>query len=84
MSSNHAFCHAEEMISLQINYISGRSPGLVVMGDDSSLRGRGFKSRRRILDGHHIFFTFICCKNYIVSLKRQKIKEKVAGVGSFF
>ena len=56
----------------------------MVMGDDSCLRGRGFKSRRRILDGHHIFFTFICCKNYIVSLKRQKIKEKVAGVGSFF
>ena len=33
------------------------SPGLVIMGDDLCLRGRGFKSGRRILDGHfsHIF-----------------------------
>ena len=30
----------------------GGSPGLVVMGDDSCLRGHGFESRRRILDGH--------------------------------
>ena len=30
----------------------GRSPGLVVMGDDSCSEGRGFKSRCRILDGH--------------------------------
>ena len=34
-----------------------KSPGLVVMG----AKGRGFKSRYRILDGH--FFTYICCKN---------------------
>ena len=33
----------------------GGSPGLVVMGDDSCLRGRGFKSRPRILDGYDIF-----------------------------
>ena len=30
----------------------GGSPGLVVMGDDSCLKGRGFESRRRILDEH--------------------------------
>ena len=36
--------------------VLGRSPGLVVMGDDSCLRGHGFESRHRILDGH--FFTF--------------------------
>ena len=30
----------------------GGSPGLVVMGDDSCLKGCGFKSRHRILDGH--------------------------------
>ena len=33
-------------------------PGLLVMGDDSCLKGRGFKSQRRILDEH--LFTFIC------------------------
>ena len=30
----------------------GGRPGLVVMGDDSCLKGRGFESRRRIPDGH--------------------------------
>ena len=29
-----------------------KRPGLVVMGDDSYSRGRGFESRHRILDGH--------------------------------
>ena len=33
----------------------GGSPGLEVMGDDSWLRGRGFKSQHRILDGNDIF-----------------------------
>ena len=36
--------------------ILGGSPGLVVMGDNSCLRGCGFKSLRHILDGHGIFF----------------------------
>ena len=31
---------------------SGGSPCLVVMGDDSCLKGCGFKSRHNILDGH--------------------------------
>ena len=31
------------------------SPGLVVMGGDSRSKGRGFESRRQILDGHDIF-----------------------------
>ena len=35
----------------------GRSPGLVVMGGDSTLEGREFKSQDRTLDGH--FFTHI-------------------------
>ena len=30
------------------------------------------------------FFTFICCKNCEVCLKRPKINEKEAGVGQFF
>ena len=50
----------------------GGSPGLVVMGDDSCSKSRGFKSRHLILDGH--FFTLICCKNCIFCLKRPKIK----------
>ena len=44
----------------------------MVMGDDSCSRGRGFESRRHILDGH--FFTFICSKN----------KGKEAEVGTCF
>ena len=35
--------------------IKGGCSGLVVMGDDSCLRGCGFESRRRILDGYDIF-----------------------------
>ena len=33
------------------------SPGLVVIGDDSCLRGRGFESWHHILDGYfsHMF-----------------------------
>ena len=35
----------------------GGSPGLVVMGDDSCLRGCGFESQRHVLDGYfsHMF-----------------------------
>ena len=54
----------------------------MVMGDDSCLKGHGFKSRSRILDGH--FFTLICCKNCNVCLRRPKINKKEAGVGPFF
>ena len=59
----------------------GGSPGLVIMGRDSCSEGCGFKSRHHILDGH--FFTYICCKNCNVCLKRPKINEKEAGVGPF-
>ena len=52
------------------------------MERDSHSEGRGFESRHRILDGH--FFTYICCKNCNVCLKRPKINEKEAGVGPFF
>ena len=54
----------------------------MVMGRDSRSEGCGFESRHRILDGH--FFTYNCCKNCNVCLKRPKINEKVAGVGPFF
>ena len=59
----------------------GGSPGLLVMGRDSHSKGCGFESRHRILDGH--FFTYICCKNCNVCLKRPKINEKEAGDGHF-
>ena len=60
----------------------GGSPGLVVMGRGSHSKGRGFESRYHILDGH--FFTYICCKNCDVFLKRAKINEKESGNGPFF
>ena len=46
----------------------------MVMGRDSCSKGRGFESRHSILDGH--FFTYICCKNCNVCLKRPKNKQK--------
>ena len=53
--------------------------GLVVMGDDSCTRGRGFESQHWILDGH--FLAFICCKNCILCLfeKRPKIRKRCWG-----
>ena len=53
----------------------------MVMGRDSRSKGRGFKSQHHILNGH--FFTYICCKNCNVRLKRSKINEKEAVVGPF-
>ena len=67
---------------IHLKHSKGGSPGLVVMGDNSCLKGRGFESRRRILDGHLDIFTFICCKNCNVCLKRPKINKKEAGVVS--
>ena len=68
--------------NLITNYLRrGGSPGLMVMGGDSRSKCCGFESRHHILDGH--FFTYICCKNCNVCLKRLKINEKEAGVGPF-
>ena len=64
-----------------INFVGWR-PGLVVLGRDSGSEGCGFKSWHHILDGH--FFTYICCKNCNVCLKRPKINKKEAGIGPFF
>ena len=69
-----------QLINQQL--IKGGSSGLVVMGDDSCMKVRGFRSWRCILDGH--FFTSICCKNCNVCLKRPKINGKEAGIGPFF
>ena len=62
-------------------FVMADSPGLVVMGDDSCLRGCGFESQRRILDGH--FFALICCKNCIICLKRPKINKKRPRLAKF-
>ena len=51
----------------------------MVIGDNSFWRVRGFESWCCILDGHDM----ICCKSYIVCLKRPKINGKEAGVGPF-
>ena len=56
----------------------GGSPGLVVMGDNSCLKGHGFKSWCHILDGH--FFTLIYYKNCIVCFKKTKNKQKKVGL----
>ena len=56
------------------------SPGLVVMGDDSCSKGCGFKSWRRILDGHDFFSHWFFCKNCIICLKRTKLNKKRPGL----
>ena len=53
----------------------------MVMGGDSCSKDCEFESWHRILDGH--FFTYFCCKNCNVCLKRQKINEIEAGAGPF-
>ena len=49
-------------------------PGLLAIGGDSSSKGCGFESQHCILDGN--FFTFICCANCNVCLKRQKYTKR--------
>ena len=44
-------------MTLLIEKVKTRNnPGLVVMGRDSHYEGRGFESRRHILDGQDIFY----------------------------
>ena len=56
----------------------GGSPGLVVISDNSCLKGHGFKC---ILDGQ--FFTLICCKKYFLKKDRKKMKKR-PGLAHFF
>ena len=35
------------------------SPGLMYIGDNSCSRGHGFKSKRRILDGHFSYLSVV-------------------------
>ena len=57
----------------------GGSPGLVVKGGDTYLKGWEFESQHRILDGH--FDINLSEKNTSVCLKRPKIKH---GYGKYF
>ena len=61
----------------------GGSPSLVVMGDDSCLRGRGFESRCRFLDGHGIFSHGFVVKLYCLFEKTEN-KQMEAGVRPIF
>ena len=54
----------------------------MVKGGDSCSEGCEFISQVCILDGH--FFTFVCCENCYVCLKKAKIKEQEAEDGPFF
>ena len=41
-------------VNLRCKIFIGPAPGLVVIGEESCLRGQGFESWRRILDGHFL------------------------------
>ena len=45
----------------------------MVMGGDSSYKGRGFESRRSTLDGH--FFTYLFVLKFVMLIKNTKINE---------
>ena len=62
---------------------SRNGPGLVVMGGDACSKGRGFESRRRILDGHDIFSHAFVVKIVLFVWKRPKINIKEAEDGPF-
>ena len=56
------------------------SPGLVVMGEDSVSKGRGFKSKHHILDGHfsYLFVVKIACL-----FEKTKINKKESEMAHF-
>ena len=56
----------------------GGSPGLVVIGGDSSFQGCGFKSQHCILDGH---FSHLFAAKNVMLFERTEINEKEAGNG---
>ena len=55
------FVWAGHACALYIENLYGKSPGLLVMRGDSCPKGREFKSRHSILDGHfsHLFLVKI-------------------------
>ena len=63
-------------------WTTGRSPGLVVMGEDSCSTCCEFESHHCILDGHFSHLSDV--KIVLFVLKRPKINKKEARVGPFF
>ena len=66
---------------LQNRAVLGGSPGVVVMGDDSCSRGRGFESERRILDGH--FLHCFVIKLYCLFEKTKNVRKRGRGWAIF-
>ena len=81
VSTNHSALFQGRLATLlgKMLWDEGGSPGLVVMGNDSCLRGSGFESWRRILDAQDIFHIDLF-KNCIDCLKRPKINKKRPGL----
>ena len=69
-------------LTKQVKLLGG-SPGLVVMGGKRLTFQRSWVRFPAPYTGW-TFFTFICCKNCKLCLKRPKINEKEAGIGPFF
>ena len=59
----------------------GRSPGLVVIGDDSCSKGHGFESQCRILDLHLDVFHIDLLKKLYCLVEKTENKQKDAEVG---
>ena len=59
-----------ELKKMTKNWPVGREPWSSGYGRRLMSKGHEFESQHCILDGN--FFTFICCKNSNVCLKRQK------------
>ena len=51
----------------------------MAMGDDSCLKGRGFESLHRILDGHLDIFFLICCKIVLFLYKTENNRKRGQG-----
>ena len=59
----------------RIRKLFAHCPGLVVMGVDSRSKGRGFESRRWILDGHDVFHIHLLWKLYCLFEKRPGLAQ---------
>ena len=67
---------------MEISFWFGRSPGLVVTGDNSCLRGHGFEFRHCTLDGHDIDWHWFVVK-IVLFVEKSENKQKEARVGPF-
>ena len=77
LPASYLFAHVS-VLKNPVNNVKGGSPGLVVMEGDSHSKGRGFESRRRILDGHDIVlykFRWIDSNRVFLSTNKCSIKH---------